>query len=257
MNALLSFQQVHFRYFSQNELVYRDLSLDITHGSITALLGPNGAGKTTLLYLALGWLKPTRGKIFLNGRPLTTYSRRELGQWMGLVPQSEYISFDFSLLEYVLLGRAPYLSPLEKPREQDMMIAKEALERVGLSGSLNRSVLKLSGGEKQLLLTARALAQQPRLLLLDEPTSHLDLSNKVRLIHLLKSLSESGVTILFTTHEPDFVSAIATHLVLIRDGGIQDQGEIQDIFNSEKLSRLYQLPIRVAAVEGKNAVLWC
>jgi len=256
MNALLSFQQVHFRYSPQNQLVYRDLSLDIANGSITALLGPNGAGKTTLLHLALGWLKPTAGRILLNGKPLTTYSRRELGQWMGLVPQSEYISFDFSLLEYVLLGRAPYLSPLEKPSEQDMMIAKEALEKVGLSWFLHRSVLKLSGGEKQLLLTARAIAQQPRLLLLDEPTSHLDLSNKVRLIHLLKSLAESGVTILFTTHEPDFVSAIATHLVLIRDGGIQDQGEIRDIFNSEKLSRLYQLPIRVAEIEGKNAVLW-
>jgi len=256
MNAILSFQQVHFGYSPQNQLVYRDLSLDVANGSITALLGPNGAGKTTLLHLALGWLKPTAGRILLNGKPLTTYSRRELGQWMGLVPQSEYISFDFSLLEYVLLGRAPYLSPLEKPSEQDMMIAKEALEKVGLSWFLHRSVLKLSGGEKQLLLTARAIAQQPRLLLLDEPTSHLDLSNKVRLIHLLKSLSESGVTILFTTHEPDFVSAIATHLVLIRDGGIQDQGEIRDIFNSEKLSRLYQLPIRVAEIEGKNAVLW-
>ena len=257
MNApILKFNQVYFQYSPLNQNVLRDLSLDIPHGAIAALLGPNGAGKTTLLHLALGWLKPGKGQILLADIPLSKYSRREMGQWMGLVPQSEVVSFDFSLLEYVLLGRAPYLSPLEKPSGKDVQIALEALDKVGLTSLIHRSVLNLSGGEKQLLLTARALAQQPRLLLLDEPSSHLDLSNKVRIIQLLRSLSSQGVTIMFTTHEADFASALATHIILIRDGAIQHAGSQQEVFTSEKLSSLYHLDINVVEVNGRNTILW-
>jgi len=175
---VLKFSDLTFKYPFAARPVMEHFSLGIDHGTVTAILGPNGAGKTTLLHLALGWLKPQNGNIELDGRPLTGYSRRELGQWMGLVPQKEYIQFEFSLLEYVLLGRAPHLPPLAMPEEGDYQVASDALERVGLEALQERSILSLSGGERQLVLLARALAQKPRLLLLDEPTSHLDLSNK-------------------------------------------------------------------------------
>ncbi|MBN1218113.1 MAG: ABC transporter ATP-binding protein [Anaerolineae bacterium] len=254
-NCLLKFEGVTFGYPSAAQPVMKEFNLEIGSGTITAILGPNGAGKTTLLHLALGWLKPQHGKILLDQRFLGDYSRRALGQWMGLVPQSEHTPFEYSLLEFVLLGRAPYLPQLAMPGKQDCEIAADALHQVGLFKLQNRSILSLSGGERQLVLVARALAQQPRLLLLDEPTSHLDLSNKGRLVHLLRTLSGKGVTILFTTHEPDVASALATHLVLMRQGQVLHAGPLAETCNSQWLSATYGVPVQVTEVNGRQVVL--
>ena len=253
---LLNFEGVTFRYPSAGQAVMEGFNLVIEPGTVTAILGPNGAGKTTLLHLALSWLRPQQGQILLDGRGLNHFARRELGQWMGLVPQSEHTSFEYSLLEYVLLGRAPYLPPLGMPGDADYQIAIDAIRQVGLASIAHRSILSLSGGERQLVLVARALAQQPRMLLLDEPTSHLDLSNKGRLVHLLRELAARGVTILFTTHEPDVASALATDLVLMRKGQVLETGSLEDVLTTASLTRLYQLPVQVAQVDGRKVVLW-
>jgi iron complex transport system ATP-binding protein len=256
ITPLFSFQDITFGYSLDGRPALRNLSLDIQRGAVTAILGPNGAGKTTLLHLALGWLKPQSGRVVLDGRPLSAYSRGELGRWMGLVPQSEHIAFEYSLLEYVLLGRAPYLNPLEMPGPLDCQIAAQALEKVGLGGWDNRPITHLSGGERQLLLVARALAQQPRLLVLDEPTSHLDLGNKLRVLTLLRELNAHQVTILLTTHEPEVAAVVATHLVLMRDGQVLRAGRLAEICTSEHLSETYDMPIRVAQVDGRQVVSW-
>jgi iron complex transport system ATP-binding protein len=255
-SPLLKFSSLTFAYPSASRPVMEKFNLEIEAGTVTAILGPNGAGKTTLLHLALGWLRPKQGQIWLSQRLLTGYTRREMGHWMGLVPQSEHISFEFSLLEYVLLGRAPYLPPLAMPGVMDSQIAAEALMRVGLSAMEQRSILSLIGGERQLVLVARALAQQPRLLLLDEPTSHLGLSNKRRLVHLLRDLSAQGVTILLTTHEPDVASALATHLVFMQKGQVLETGSLEQVFTTEGLTRLYQQPVEVAEIAGRRMVIW-
>jgi iron complex transport system ATP-binding protein len=255
-DSLLKFEHITFGYPSTDKPVMKDFNLEIGSGTVTAILGPNGAGKTTLLHQTLGWLKPQSGNILLDQRPLGGYSRRALGQWMGLVPQTEHLHFEFSLLEFTLLGRAPHLPPLAMPEKEDCEIAAEALRQVGLFEMQNRSILSLSGGERQLMLVARALAQKPRLLLLDEPTSHLDLSNKGRLVHLLHELSGKGVTILFTTHEPEVASALATHLVLMQKGQVLKTGTLDEIFTSQNLSLLYHLPVSVANIAGKRVALW-
>lgn len=254
--ALLSFADIQFGYQPENHLVLDGLWLDIRAGSVTAILGPNGSGKTTLLRLALGWLKPSVGEVLLAGRQIKRYSRHELGRWMGLVPQTEHIPYAYSLLEYVLLGRAPYLKPLQMPGEEDVQVAQQALARVGLEKLRKRSVLTLSGGEKQLVLVARALAQQPRLLLLDEPTAHLDLGNKYRLLRLLSTLAAQGVTVLFTTHEPEVAAAIASDVVLMRDGRVQHAGAINETLTSEQLSETYGIPVQVRQVDGRRFVTW-
>ncbi len=253
---LLQFEQIQFGYPQASQPVMCDFHLEIASGTVTAILGPNGAGKTTLLHLALGWLKPQAGQIRLEQRILSGYTRRALGQWIGLVPQTEHIPFEYSLLEFVLLGRAPYLPPLAMPEKADYAIAHEALKQVGLAKLQNRSILSLSGGERQLVLIARALAQQPRLLLLDEPTSHLDLGNKGRLVHLLRELQGRGVTILFTSHEPDVASALATHLVLMQKGQVLKTGSLGEVFTTPDLTRLYQLPADVVEIAGRRVALW-
>lgn len=253
---VLAFRDVCFGYGANGKTVFQHLTLDIAPGTVTAILGPNGAGKTTLLHLALGWLRPQAGHVTLLGRPLTSYPRGELGRQMGLVPQSEHTAFEYSLLEYVLLGRAPYLKPLEMPGPEDTRIALDALARVGLAGWEGRSIARLSGGERQLVLTARALAQQPRCLLLDEPTSHLDLGNKARLLALLRDLVRQGVTVLLTTHEPEFAAGLATHLVLMRNGQVLEAGPLNETFTTERLSATYGVPVAVAQVHGRQVVLW-
>ena len=137
---LLAFDQVSFGYSPRVKTVLRSLSLEIQPGTVTAILGPNGAGKTTLLHLALGWLVPQSGQVRLNGQPLRHYSRRELGQWMALVPQSERVPFDYSILEYVLLGRAPYLAPLDMPGAEDCRIGKQVID------ALRQLAIELEGG---------------------------------------------------------------------------------------------------------------
>lgn len=253
---ILSFDSVWFHYPTNHHQVLADLNLVVEAGETTAILGPNGAGKTTLLYLALGWLKPDSGHILLNGRPLATHSRRELGQWMGLVPQNEHIAFEYSVLEYALLGRTPYLHPLEIPGEADYQQTIKALERVGMLDRAEKLVLKLSGGERQLVLLARTLAQQPRLILMDEPTAHLDLGNKKRLLDLIRVLTQEGVSIVLTTHEPDFAAAAATNLVLMSEGRVLEAGPLEQVFTSENIARLYRAPIRVIDLEGQKLVAW-
>ncbi|MBN1230572.1 MAG: ABC transporter ATP-binding protein [Anaerolineales bacterium] len=255
-NTLLSFEGVSFRYLQGQDEVLRSFDLDIQVGSATAILGPNGVGKTTLLHIALGFLKPQSGKILIKGRPLNSYSRQEMGRLIGLVPQFEQSRFDYSLLEYVALGRAPYLKPLEMPGKEDIRISYEALEKVGLSPFASRSVALLSGGEKQLVLVARALAQQPGILLLDEATSHLDLRNKLRLIEVLKDLLIQGITIVFTTHEPEVVSVLATDLVLMRSGQVLENGSFENVFTSQNLTATYEVPVSVISVQGRKIAVW-
>jgi iron complex transport system ATP-binding protein len=253
---LIEFKKVTFGYHPRNRRVLCDFSSSIRDGTASAVLGPNGVGKTTLIYLALGWLRPQSGNIILSGKSLNEYNKRERGRWMSLVPQQEHVPFEYSLLEYVMLGRAPYLNPLEMPGSKDYHIAEQSLDVVGLSGVMYRSILELSAGERQLLLMARALTQQPRIILLDEPTSHLDLNNKKRLINLLKDQVSNGVTVFFTTHEPEVAVALSDQVVLIREGKVLYSGPVDRAVTSDFLSTTYDVPVKVVEIDGKKRALW-
>ena len=194
---------------------------------------------------------------------------RERGRRMALVPQTEHTPFDYTVLEYVLMGRAPHLPPLEMPTSADTAIALSALEQVGIASLAERPVPQLSGGERQLMLLARALAQiagnerlplergdEGALLLLDEPTAHLDLRNKARLIAIMRRLREAGVTLLMTNHEPDIVLAVADDVLLLEAGAPPLFGARDQVFTAEALTRIYQHPIRLVQVDGRQQVVW-
>ena len=251
----VSLSDLRFGYDKKLPTVLHGLSLDIPRGTITAIVGPNGAGKTTLLHIILGLLAPQRGTIVIHGKPQTSYSRRQMSRLIGLVPQSEYIPFDFSVLEFVLLGRAPYLGPLEMPGEADRQIAFEALRSIGLEHLQDRPAPSLSGGERQLAMVARALAQKPRVLLLDEPTSHLDLSNRDRILNVLRALARDGVTIIFTTHDPNLVAAMADSVVLMRQGALLSAGPIATTLTAKHLSATYGLPVEVVNLHGRPFII--
>ena len=253
--AVLSAAGLSFRYNGSGRDVLRDLSLEVPGGAVTAILGPNGSGKTTLLRLLLGVLRPQQGTIRVVGRPQDGYSRRELSQLVGLVPQDEHIPFDFSILEYVLLGRAPYLHPLATPGEADTRLALDALRAAGLEGMQARPLPNLSGGERQWVVLARALAQQPRILLMDEPAAHLDLGNQGRLLDIIGGLAAAGTTVVLTTHDANLASAIADYVVLMAGGRIVEAGPAGTVISADTLSVTYGVPIEVGTLHGRRVVL--
>lgn len=229
-----------------------DITLEVEEHSTLALLGSNGAGKSTLMDLLFGW-KPSPN-ITLFGKSLKEYGRKELGRNIALVPQSEHYNFSFTLLDYTLFGRAPYLAEMAAPTDEDVHIAYEALEMVGLASFAQRSVTSLSGGEAQLVLIARAIAQQSKVLLLDEPTSALDPANRRKVIEILSSLHEEGKTIIFTTHDAQFAYEVATHVAMLKGGKLLAYGLKEKVVTSSLLTTLYDTPMTVCTVGEKTLI---
>jgi iron complex transport system ATP-binding protein len=247
---LLRVEDLRFAYDGAHRAVVDGVSLELGGGEVLAILGPNGAGKTTLLHTLLGILRAQSGRIWLEGRALNTCARSEISRMVGLVPQFEHVAFEYSVEEYVLMGRAPHLGMLDLPAEEDRRLAVEALDQLGLLALRRRSMLELSGGERQMVVLARALAQQARLLLMDEPLAHLDLGNKSRILAVIRRLSRAGVAVVFTTHEPDMVQGVAHRALLMREGRVVASGRTETVMTSEALSQTYGVPIRVLTVDG-------
>ncbi len=249
---MIALDRVSFGYDSM--LVLDRVTVEIPAG-VTALLGPNGVGKTTLLRIILGILRPQAGTVWIAGRPQIKYSRRELSQMIGLVPQNETITFELSVREYVLLGRAPHLHPVEIPGPRDLELVSSILDSLGILALQDRAVSSLSGGERQLVIIARALAQHPQILLFDEPTAHLDVANRARIASVMRRLAQHGITVLFTTHDPNLALALADYTVLLPKGQPCLAGPTPSLLNTENLSAVYGVPVEVVAVDGRALIL--
>ena len=218
-------------------------------------MGPNGCGKTTMLHVLLGRLTPQQGEIRLAGEVQHTLSRKEMSRLIGLVPQDEIVPFEFSVLEYVVLGRAPYLGWLETPKPADYELAQAALADAGIAYLQDRAVPSLSGGERQMARLARTLAQAAQIMLLDEPTSHLDLSNQSRVLRIMCELAGRGITVVFTTHDPTAAAAIADYTVMMRDGQTLAAGPTKQVITGANLTAVYNTPVEVYQVEERLVAL--
>ena len=252
---LLTLQGLRFRYERDAPLVLQGLNLAVQAGTVTAILGPNGSGKTTLLNILLGRLIPLEGKILLDQQPLDRMSRRAMSQTIALVAQEEDVPFEYAVLDYVVLGRAPYLGWLDAPKPNDYAEAEAAIRQAGITHLQWRAMPSLSGGERQLARLARALAQHPRILLLDEPTNHLDLSNQGRVLQMMRTLAAKGVAVIFTTHDATAAATVAQAVILMRDGQTLAAGATNTVMNDANLTDLYQTPVRVRRVEDRLVVL--
>ena len=220
----------------------RDVSLTIQRGSLTGLLGPNGCGKTTLLKLMAGVLRPHQGAITLDGRAITGLSRRELARHVASVPQETHPAFDYSVLEMALMGRHPHLGPFQLEGPEDHAIARDSLSSTGTAHLADRPYMTLSGGEKQRVVIASALAQAPELLLLDEPTASLDLAYQLEVASLLGRLNhDRGVTMVLATHDLNLAASLCDALVLVRSGRILAQGPTRDVLTGAMIQQLYDV----------------
>jgi len=252
--CLLSLRDIRFEY-DAGATVLNSLSMQVAPASITAILGPNGTGKTTLLNTIFGFLEPQHGEILLNGQDIRQYSRKQLSQLVGFVPQTEHIPFNFTVFEYILLGRTPFMGIFNMPAKGDYLVAESMIELFHISHIKDRPITELSGGEQQLVLLARALAQEPQVLLLDEPTTHLDLGNTAVILNTLKDLVKRDVTVIFTTHDPQVAVFCADQLVLMKQGRVLSAGKLEDILTSEWLSQVYGVDIWVEEVRNHKVVL--
>jgi iron complex transport system ATP-binding protein len=240
MTALLTASDVGFAYERGGRQIVDAVSLSVKRAAILGLLGPNGAGKTTLLRLLSGTIAPARGQITLDGRPLSTLSRRELARHIAVVPQETHSAFDFSALEIVLMGRYPHLGPFELEGSGDLQIAREAMAATGTAALERRQFSTLSGGEKQRVVIAAALAQASDVLLLDEPTASLDLGYQFDIARLLARLNrERGTTMVVSTHDLNLAASLCTELALIRGGRIVAQGGVQEALTPANIRALY------------------
>jgi iron complex transport system ATP-binding protein len=225
---------------ARREFELRDVDLAIPQGSLTALLGPNGGGKTTLVSLLAGVLKPRSGRVLLEGVDLDTLTRRQIARRIAVVPQETHPAFDYTVMEIVLMGRHPHLGRLAIEGPADREIALEALAATDTAAMADRRYMTLSGGEKQRVIIASALAQSPALLFLDEPTASLDLRYQLEIASLLSRLNrDRNVTLVLATHDLNLAAALCTHVVMIRQGTVIAQGATADVLTADGVRALY------------------
>jgi iron complex transport system ATP-binding protein len=221
----------------------RALELELEPGRITCLLGANGSGKTTLMRTLLGLLRPLGGSVLLDGRPLEEWAPRERAARVAYVPQAAESYFDFSVLEMVEMGRTAHRGVFSHPGKMDRERAQAALERLGIATLADQPIHRVSGGERQLALIARALATEATHLLMDEPTANLDYGNQALILEETARLKSSGVGILFSTHHPEHALRIADDAVLLKGGAILRRGPPAEMVNAASLTELYGRPI--------------
>ncbi|WP_372942125.1 ATP-binding cassette domain-containing protein [Shewanella sp.] len=217
-----------------------NVSFELKPGEFLAILGANGAGKTTLMNCLCGLTPPSNGSILLNQRPLIGMSRADIAMQMALVPQQQETAFAFTALEMVVMGRTPFISTFQSPSEQDVIDAKNIMQLLDVGGLAESDYNRLSGGERQLILLARALFQSNRLLLLDEPTNHLDFRHRYQVLTQVKrSCIEFNTAVIAILHDPNLAQLYADKVLLLEDGKVLNYGERDVVMTSENISRLY------------------
>jgi iron complex transport system ATP-binding protein len=234
-----------------DRVVGLNLDIALSTGEVLALLGPNGGGKTTLLKTLLGLLVPQAGEVRLGDRSLSEYSAPERAGLIAYVPQSHVATFAFDVETIVLMGRTAHGSLFSRPTAVDRAIAARTLERFGIAHLRERPYTMISGGERQLVLLARALAQEPKFVVLDEPTASLDFGNQGKVMREIRNLATSGHGVLFTTHDPNHAMRIADRAYLMREGTCIGQGATDAVLSRGQLEALYGSPVE--AISDQNA----
>lgn len=232
------------------------IGFDLKAGDVVNILGPNGSGKTTLIRCLLGGLPAKAGSVTVGGVPARRLDARQFAAKVAHVPQSVQSVFGHAVGDIVLMGRSAHLGLLQAPDHRDREIAAAALSRVGMAHLADRPFDAISGGERQLCLLARALAQGSPVLILDEPAASLDFGNQIRILDIIAQLARAGYAILMTTHHPDHALLVGTRVLAIRDGGLFGEGPPKTLLSSQFLSGLYGAPVRILEeTDGTRACL--
>ncbi len=240
----LDLDAVEFGY--GREAVIHGVSLAVERGEFLGLIGPNGSGKSSLLRLMSGTAHAWAGRVLVDGRPVESYRRRELSRLLAVVPQETAINFPFSVTEVVLFGRTPHLGGFGFEGDDDLEAARRVMERAGVTHLAGRAITELSGGERQRVILARALAQEPSVLLLDEPSAFLDLRHQVEIYDLLADLRREGLTIVTVSHDLNLAALYCDRVVLLQQGRVAREGKPAEVMNYSTLTEVYGTEVYVS-----------
>lgn len=246
----LNVKDATFSYDNMEENIFEDISFSLKDKEVFCILGPNGSGKTTLLKCINNLLELKKGSIFLDDRDIRRLNKREIAQGIGYIPQTHDPTFPFSIFDVVLMGRSAHLGPLSSPSDKDRAIAEETIEMLGISHLKDKPYTKISGGERQLVLFARTLVQQPKFLLMDEPTSHLDFGNQIRTMEIIEKLASTGLSIIMTSHFPDHAFLISSRVAIIKRGKFIDIGSPDDVITEKNLENAYGIEVKVVYIDS-------
>ena len=242
---MIDVQNLSFSYGRRT--VLKNISFQARSGEFLSVLGPNGAGKSTLFRCILGLLPPQSGRILLDGRPLTELRTQELARMAAYIPQSHAPAFNYTVSAMVLMGTTASLNRFSAPGAEQKRQADEALEHLGLGALADCGFQNLSGGEQQLVLIARALAQQARILLMDEPSASLDFGNRLRVMERIRALADEGYTVVQSTHDPEQAYRYSDRILALKDGAVLAFGTPQEVVQSSLISALYGVETEVCS----------
>ncbi len=235
---------ISFSYNSTNAL--ENITFNVKEGEIIGIIGPNGAGKSTLLKCINLSLKPKGGNILIDNRDLFELNRKEIAKNIGVVPQNSAINFPFTAFDIVLMGRTPYLGPIDRESLEDIKIAKKAMEITNTEHLAERPIDEISGGERQRVIIARALAQQPKILLLDEPTLHLDINHQLDILDMAKKLARNNkMIVILVSHDINLSSRYSDKLVLLQSGKIYAIGKPEEVITKESMRNIYNIEVEM------------
>ena len=235
-----------------DKVVLDHLSFEVSKGEILAILGPNGSGKTTLLKCLNMLLKP-QGSFFIESFDISKLNKKEIAKFVGYVPQIHSPVFPYKVIDVVVSGRTPHLG-FSTPTKQDYDNAYNILNKLGLTHLADKPYTQLSGGQLRLVLIARALVQKPKVLLLDEPTSHLDLKNRVLVLKILKEITSEGITVIMSEHDPSLASIFSDKILLMCNGKIVSYGKVKDVLNRENIAKVYEVNVQIFEKNGNRYV---
>ena len=250
---MLHIKQLKYRYPGRQEPLLEDVNLRLEQGNLLTILGANGAGKSTLLNCMAGLIRPQSGSVMLNGHDMTALSSRDIAKCIAYVSQQAPQTYQYSVVDYVLLGRAAQIGVFGRPGRRDYEAAEQSLAQLGIAHFASKNYMRLSGGEKQMVNIAKALAQEPQLILFDEPTAALDYGNVFRTLSLVAALAEQGYTIVMTTHNPDHPMLLSDRLptsrvALLGRSGSLHSGKVGGIITEAALAELYHTDLCLADV---------
>jgi iron complex transport system ATP-binding protein len=234
------------RYGRSRHRALDDVTMRVPEGALYAVLGPNGSGKSTLMRALMGVVRPEGGQVRVGGKETRSWTRRALAQAVGAVPQAEHLAFPITVRDFVGMGRYPHLGPFRPEGEEDRAAIAQALDRCDVAELVNRDVTTLSGGELQRVRIARALAQEPSGLVLDEPTASLDIRHEMTIFRLLRQSADRGMTVLLITHHINLAARYADRFLLLSGGRVAAEGGAEEVFREEILERVYRWPVAVA-----------
>ena len=232
---VLDVKNISFSY--DGDLIFENISFSIEKGDVLCILGPNGTGKTTLIKCLNNIHKADSGEILVNGENIENLSFAQISRHIGYIPQSHVPTFPFSVFDVVLMGRAPYLNLTDNPKDEDRQIALNALKTLGIEDLKDKEYTNLSGGERQLVFLARILCQQPDILILDEPTSHLDFGNQIKLLEIIDNLAKAGLSVIMSSHFPDHAFLSSTKVAIMKNKSFIDFGKPEDVVTEENLKK--------------------